>query len=216
MDEVTTEPLRARDVDTADTAASGRSFAELMDALRGGCDEAASTIAELYTSHLLRAVRASLPREIRSKIDSVDIVNTLWGSLLTKRWRLEGIREPAQLVALLKQAARNRVIDEHRRYTAYEARDLRREAGSLDAPSPTGDRTARRFAVSGNDDTPSQIASIRERWALFVVALSDRDRKIVSLRMSGKSYDEIADAVEGVSSRTARRVVADAVTRLSQ
>jgi RNA polymerase sigma factor (sigma-70 family) len=192
-----------------------RSFAELMDALRAGCDEAAGTIASQYSSHLLRAVRASFPQEIRSKIDSIDIVNTLWGSLLTKRWRLEGIREPAQLVALLKQAARNRVIDEHRRYTAYEARDLRREAGSLDAPLGGGAADVTRRQVRSREESPSQIASIRERWAIFIDGLSERDRKIVSLRMSGKNYDEIAQAMEGVSSRTARRVVADAVTRLN-
>lgn len=192
------------------------SFAVLMDALMSGSEDAAWRIAELYTPHLLRAVRRSLPQAIRSKVDSVDIVNTLWASLLTKRRRLNGIREPAQLVALLTVVARNRVVDEHRKYTEVEARDIRREVGPYDeTPAKRGDKLTPAMRRRSRDTTPSEVAMVREKWNLFNETLSVRDRAVIKGRVSGLSYDQIAAAIDGVSSRTARRIVADAVKQFA-
>lgn len=186
-----------------------------MDALRGGSEEAAGEIAELYTPHLLRAVRRTLPQAIRSKIDSVDIVNTLWASLLIKRQRLEGIKEPGQLVALLKAAARNRVVDEHRRYTEVEARDIRCEAGRYDEiPVKAGDGAASPGRHRVSNTTPSEVAMTRETWERFKASLSSRDQEVVACRISGSTYEEIAESIEGVSARTARRIIAEAKTQL--
>lgn len=188
-----------------------------MDALRGGSEEAAAEIAGLYTPHLLRAVRRTLPQAIRCKIDSVDIVNTLWASLLVKRQRLDGIREPAQLVALLKSAARNRVVDEHRKFTEVEGRDIRREAGRYDeSPAKHDDRAASQPRPRVGDTTPSEVAMTREAWDRFKASLSPRDQAVIVGRISGKSYEEIAHVIDGVSARTARRIVADAKAYLMQ
>jgi RNA polymerase sigma factor (sigma-70 family) len=196
---------------------TAQSFAELMDAVRTGSEDAAWTIAELYTPHLLRAVRANFPQAIRSKVDSTDIVNTLWASLLLKRQRLEGIRDPAQLIALLTIAARNRVIDEHRKYTASEARDIRREVATY-GDDQTLQSTAHQYEgmQRRGSDTPSQVAISREKWRHLLASLSERDRLVVKHRVNGKSFEEIEQTVEGVSERTARRVIAMVIERLSE
>lgn len=196
---------------------ANQSFQQLMEAFRNGSEEAATKIAELYSSHLLRAVRASLPKEIRSKIDSVDLVNTLWGSLLINPARFADIRDPAQLMALLAKAARNRVIDEHRKYTVCQARDIRREEqlseqSSLDSMDKK--ERPKNFPPSSSQATPSSIVASKEEWRLMLTKLSSRDRKILSYRSQGQTYEEIVNSIPDVSERTARRVIASIVEQL--
>lgn len=194
------------------------SFANLMQELCAGSEDAARTIAEQFAPHIFRVVRRTLPKSIRSKVDSVDMVNTLLGSLLIKRHLLTSIRDSKQLVALLTKAARNRVIDEHRKYTTSASRDIKREEGGfcdleLEAPN-VSDRTAGDGRFGGRESSPSQVAIARERWDLLMASLSKRDRQIISLRMKGFTYEQIADRLEDASARTARRVVIHTMEQL--
>lgn len=190
------------------------SFEELMRDLCDGSEDAAWKVVERYTPHILRVIRASLPKEIRSKVDSIDIANTLLGSLLIKRTYLSNIREPAQLLALLTKAARNRVIDEHRKYTTYASRDIRSEEGAFGDHERAGVGVAGDGRYGGREQTPSEVAIAREKWRCLVESLSVRDRRIVSLRIKGLTYEQIASQMKGVSARTARRVLANAIDRL--
>ena len=205
-------------VDTRSAELATQSFEELMRQFREGSEEAATKIANDYSSHLLRAVRASLPKSIRSKVDSVDLVNTLWGALLVNPTRFAGIRDPAQLMALLAKAARNRVIEEHRKYTTCQARDIRREERLPDkAPALVKGKDRKvsdGLATDSQQDTPSQIVASLEQLRVLVAKLSSRDRKILSCRAHGESYEEIASSVSDISPRTARRVVAKIVEQL--
>ena len=197
---------------------SPQSFEKLMEEFRTGSEQAATKIAEQYSSHLLRAVRSSLPKEIRSKIDSIDLVNTLWGSLLINPARFNDIRDPAQLLALLAKAARNRVIDEHRKYTQCQARNIHREEQLPGQSSMTRNNDnknrAKDFAPSSTQGTPSSIVASEEEWKLLIARLDSRDRKILSCRTQGMTYEQIAKAVPETSERTARRVIANIVEQL--
>lgn len=191
-----------------------------MRELCSGSEDAAWRIVDEYTPHVLRVIRASLPREIRSKVDSVDLANTMLGSLLLKRSQLSRIRAPEQLVALLTTAAQARVVEEHRKYTVYAVRSIRREEGSFDETSDsnggdTGVAGDGRFG--GREQTPSQVAISREsraKWDRILESLSRRDRQVVALRVQGRTYDEIAQQVDDVSPRTARRVVKATIDKL--
>ena len=202
------------------TSANLDSFKTLMQDLKDGSEEAAWKITEQYSGHIQRAVRKRLPREIRSKVDSVDIVNSIWGSFLLKRTKFLSIDEPAQLVALLTKIVANRVIDEHRKYTVCASRDIRSEAGSYDEKSLQQDCAnhiiAGNGALGGREDSPSQIAISREKWLALKSSLSQRDQQIVSLRISGLNYKQIAEQMEDVSARSARRVLADVTKALLQ
>ena len=46
----------------------------------------------------------------------------------------------------------------------------------------------------------------RERWATIMSTQSERNREIVRLRISGLTYQEIAEKLE-IHERTARRVI---------
>lgn len=196
------------------------SFEKLMQQLCQGSEEAAWEIFDRFAPHILRVIRASLPNEIRSKVDSVDLLNTLMGSLLIKRSYLSNIREPAQLFALLTKAAKNRVIDEHRKYTVYASRSIRSEEGAFDEQNLAAKGADKGVAgdgrYGGREQSPSQVAIAREKWRQLLDSLSRRDQQIVALRMKGHTYEEIATKIEDVSARTARRVLASTVEKLME
>ncbi|MEO1498000.1 MAG: sigma-70 family RNA polymerase sigma factor [Planctomycetota bacterium] len=221
---MTSSEQRTATTEGAKRSSSGdrreRSFRELMQDLASGSDDAAWTIVERYTPHILRVIRASLPKAIRSKVDSTDLANTLLGSLLLKRSRLRRLEDPAQLIALLTKAARNRVIDEHRKYTQTAARSLGSEEARLDDVHPESATAKRAIAgdgrLGGREQTPSQIAIGREKWASLVSDLNPREREVIKLRIGGSTYAEIAGKLKGTSDRTARRIVANIVRRLEE
>ncbi|MCA9239655.1 MAG: sigma-70 family RNA polymerase sigma factor [Planctomycetales bacterium] len=193
------------------------SFASLLKQLQSGSEEAAAIIVERFTPHVLRAVRSSLPQAIRSKVDSIDLVNTLFGAILLKRTYLGDLREPAQLIALLTKVARDRVIQESRKYRA-QARDIRREE-PMESGVPTSHQDqprqlARDLRLGSSATTASTALVAREKWKSVLSELSERDRRIIGLRSEGFTSKEIAEKVTGVSSRTVRRVVNDAIKRL--
>jgi RNA polymerase sigma factor (sigma-70 family) len=185
-------------------AAHQEEFKQLMSELADGSEEAAWRIAKVYTPHILRAVRATLPNSIRSKLDSQDFAQIIWTSLLLKRDNLGGVQSPQELINLLVRVAHNKVVDAYRHYAAYKVRDHRRET-SIDGVADRG--------LVDREMTPSQAAGTREKWQSLLEGLSTRDNTILRLRMDGKTYSEIA-AVAGVGITTVRGVLNRIVLQL--
>lgn len=198
----------------SETAVSEESFAELMVRLREGSEEAAWTIVDRFTPYVLKAIRRSLPRKIRSKVDSIDLVNTLFGSLLINRDRMARIQEPGQLISLLRKAANARVVEEYRRYTICAARNVDVESGTLEEQTDTGSAVAGDGRCGGREPTPSQVAIGREKWGLLLSSLSRKHRQIVMLRFKGETYDKIAQQVDGVSASEAHRIITSVTAKL--
>lgn len=190
-------------------------FEQLMSELAAGSEEAAGRIAQVYTPHILRAVRASLPRSIRSKLDSQDFAQVIWASLMIERAQLQRVKTPQELINLLVRVAHHKVVDAYRHYTIYQARDHRRESPIENLTKVNqGDRARQ---VDGNlldrELSPSQTASLRERWQALVEGLSTRDRNVLRLRMNGKTYSEIGDTV-GIGVSTVKDVLDKIVAQL--
>src|SRR4051812_33022393 len=81
-------------------------------------DEAAAAQAFLeFEPFLRKAVRRQLPPRLRAKFDSCDIVQSVWGDVLTgfreAGWRFANA---AHLRAFLLKATRNRFIDRLRQH----------------------------------------------------------------------------------------------------
>jgi RNA polymerase sigma factor (sigma-70 family) len=192
-----------------------KDFSQLMAELAEGSEEAAWQIANDYTPHVLRAIRAALPGSIRSKLDSQDLAQMIWASLLLKRSDLDDLHSPQQLINLLVRIAHNKVVDAYRHYTNYQSRDHRRES-SIDAVSNSNQAASPHCFDGGLLDrelSPSQTAGLREKWQLVFESLSSRDRKILRHRMNGKTYAEIARAV-GIGITTVRTTLEQIVVRL--
>jgi RNA polymerase sigma factor (sigma-70 family) len=183
-------------------------FEQLIADLAAGSEEAAWRITELYTPHILRVVRASLPAIIRPKLDSHDFAQSVWASLLLKRGYLSHLHTPEQLIALLASAARNKVIDAYRHYTVAEAYNVRTERPieAAECLSSAGRPAERDQGVADRDPTPSQIAMLREQWRRAIENCSCEDREIVCLRMRGETFNSISAKV-GMSRRRVRQIV---------
>ncbi|MGH7192603.1 MAG: RNA polymerase sigma factor, partial [Candidatus Saccharimonadales bacterium] len=88
---------------------------------------AADDLYKEISPYLRLVVRRSLPRRLRAKFDSIDIVQSVWAGFIDGlqrgRWRFEGA---AQLRAFLRKSARNRLIYRvrHFRVAAEHERQL--------------------------------------------------------------------------------------------
>jgi RNA polymerase sigma-70 factor (ECF subfamily) len=172
----------------------------LLARIRDGEEEAARELLERYETKVRLVVRRQLPRLLRSRFDSIDFLQSVWGSFFHRiRTGPNDLQEERNLIAFLAWAARNKVIDEYRR-AASQKQDIHRE-------SPL------RFAEDGAelaaaDETPSQVAEAREMYGRLNDLLPEDRRVILELKAAGFTTREIGDRL-GVSERTVQRVLED-------
>ena len=178
----------------------GNRFGDFVARTREGSQEAAWDLVELYGPYILRVVRRSLSRQIRSKFDSQDFAQAVWASFFTHRDRLLDIEKPEQLVGLLATMARHKIVDETRRRLDTEKHDVRRERSMDDWNVVIPD------TLASNDPTPSQVAMARERWNQMMHSQPEQSRRIVSMRLAGETPQTIARAI-GVNQKTVQRVL---------
>src|SRR5262249_2841714 len=87
-----------------DEMATVSKFDQLMANVAAGSEEAIWELLETYTPFVIRAARLSLPPTVRQKLDSQDIAQTLWASLLLGRTNLAKLESPDRLIAFLCRA----------------------------------------------------------------------------------------------------------------
>ncbi len=174
-----------------------------LDRIKAGDDDAARDLLLRYEAEVRLVVRRQLPRLLRSRFDSLDFLQSVWGSFFrrvrdgTGRGEFEDTRH---LVAFLARAAKNKVIDEYRR-AASQKQDMHREEplwGDGDRPRDLPDDEA----------TPSEVAQANEELdRLRELVPADR-REVLELKAQGLSSREIGDRL-GISERTVQRVIED-------
>lgn len=186
-------------------------FATLLGQLEDGCPDAAERLVELYSESILRAVRRALPAAIRPKVDSVDIFQSVWASVLVRRGRLGEFDSPERLLGYLVAAARLKVLEKYRRFTRRAGFDVHREVGMNDPVDCEGAKPGRQTtpgAVLTDVRHPgaTAVAEAREAWSRLVAASDQRGRQIMQMRISGMTYEHIADQLN-ISARTVRRAM---------
>jgi RNA polymerase sigma-70 factor (ECF subfamily) len=154
----------------------------------------------LYESKVRMVVRRQLPRLLRSRFDSLDFVQSVWGSFFHQiRTGPNDLYEEQNLINFLAWAARNKVIDEYRRAATLK-QDIKREK-SLEAKQHEDDGLAA-------GDTPSELAQAHETYDRLLDLLPEDHRVVVEMKAEGYSCREIGDRL-GVSERTVQRVLED-------
>src|SRR5271165_6032471 len=89
---------------------------ELLARIKNGDEEAARELLNRYESKVRLVVRRQLPRLLRSRFDSTDFLQSVWGSFFHRiQTEPNDLNEEENLIAFLAWAARNKVIDEDRR-----------------------------------------------------------------------------------------------------
>jgi DNA-directed RNA polymerase specialized sigma24 family protein len=98
------------------------------------------------------------------------------------------LRHPAQLVALLTKMAHNKLAW-HARHSLQQRRDVRRTPHSVDGAT----------SVASGAAGPVRQAVGRELLEQVWQHMGEELREVASLRLTGKSWAEIAAAVGGTS-----------------
>ena len=188
-------------------------FDQLMADVAAGSEAAIWELLDTYTPFVIRAVRLSLPANVRQKLDSQDIAQTLWASILLGHTDLAKLESPDRLIAFLCRADKNKVIDKTRRLNTQKFAVSREQ--SLNRPASESRETSHAEGLWANGSTPIEHVSVGEQWQHLLSRASERDRQIVELRMKGCSFGEISEQVQ-VGEMTARRVVERFVEQLSE
>src|SRR5437764_1479709 len=120
--------------------------------IQAGDESAARELLARYEAEVRLVVRRQLPRLLRSRFDSLDFLQSVWGSFFRRvRSGPAEFEDSRHLVAFLARAAKNKVIDEYRR-AAPGSRPARRRPSAwrggsrppgATPPRPTATATAR-------------------------------------------------------------------------
>lgn len=156
-----------------------------------------------YEPYLRIAIRRRLSPRLRSKVDSGDIVQSVFADLVrgvrAGGWNFAG---RPQLEAFLRRIAWRRLADCYQEH----GRALEREHSLDETPSQSlGDASQAR---------PSQEAQGRELWESVLRACPPAHHEVVRLRMHGHRMGEIA-ARTGMHEGSVRRILYELARRLS-
>jgi RNA polymerase sigma-70 factor (ECF subfamily) len=175
---------------------------ELIERLNDGDADAAERAFLSCEPYLRMVVRRRLSRSLRSKLDSMDIVQSIWADVLC-RFREVGWRfaDRSHLRAFLVRVARNRLIDSHREYH----RALEHEQPL--AETPPGDIPA------SPQPRPSEVAQGHELWERMLEHCPPAHREILNWKRQGLPLAEIAQR-SGLHEGSIRRILYELSRRL--
>jgi RNA polymerase sigma-70 factor (ECF subfamily) len=175
----------------------------LLAKLSSGDAAAAEQVFLAYEPYLRLVVRRMLPDQLRSKFDSVDVVQSVWADVLTG-FRTSGWRftNAAQLKAFLVRVTRNRFIDRYRQH-----RVALEHQRSLD-PTDLAE------AAASPDERPSQVAEADELWQQMLALCPPAHRELLELKRQGCSLAELAEKT-GLHESSVRRILYDLARRLA-
>jgi RNA polymerase sigma factor (sigma-70 family) len=173
-----------------------------IERLNDGDVEALERVFLAYEPYLRIAVRRRLSQKLRAKVDSGDIVQSVFADVLRGvkggGWRFSG---RSQLHALLRRIARRRLADRYQKH---------RQA--MDKEQPLIDDAP--LGLLSDDPRPSEVAQGREAWDRVLQACPVAHREVVRLRMKGYRMAEIAERT-GLHEGSVRRILYDLARRLS-
>lgn len=174
-------------------------FRKVVERVCAGSDEAAWELIDTYGPHIQRVVRRKLNQRMRSKFDSLDFVQMVWASFFTEREKMAKFTEPTDLIKYLATIAQRKLIQESRRRLQGQKHNVGRERALI-----SGSEDESTYVRKSN--TPSQIVMAKDRLEAMMRERSDRDRRVVELRMQGLTFVEIGEEL-GIHERTAREVI---------
>jgi RNA polymerase sigma-70 factor (ECF subfamily) len=175
----------------------------LLEKLCSGDAAAAEQVFLAYEPYLRMAVRRQLSPPLRSKFDSVDIVQSVWADLL-HGFRDAGWHFPSagHLRAFLLKVTRNRFLERVRRHRAALASEQSLE--TID----------RRSLPTAREPQPSEIVQAQELWEQLWALCPPAHRELLQLKRQGMPLAEIA-ARTGLHESSVRRILYDLARQLA-
>lgn len=155
---------------------------------RAGDQAAWKELFDTCYPKIVRVIRRRLNSPgMRSLYDSTDFASDVWKSLAAKSDRFDFPTIDA-LMAFLKRAAEQKLIDEYRRLHTLKhdigrQRPLEGRRGFDDGPPD----------LASADPTPSQFAQAREARELLLAGQPEQERRLIELKEQGYDNDKIAE-----------------------
>jgi RNA polymerase sigma-70 factor (ECF subfamily) len=172
----------------------GEPLEALLDRLAHGDLAAAEQVFIAYEPYLRKVVRRSLSSRLRTKFDSVDVVQSVWVDVL-RGLRKSGRRftDVDHLRAFLVLVTRHRLSDRLRHYhTALEREETL--LGSDMAGLPPS-----------SEPQPSQVAQADDLWAKMLALCPPAHHELLRLKREGLPLTDIA-ARTGMHRDSIRRI----------
>lgn len=180
-------------------------WSELSARMVGGDADAADEIVRAYEPYLRMVVRRQLSARLRTRVDSHDVVQSVWAETIAKvrsgraSWRF---RDETRLRSFLTRLARNRLIDVYRRHR-----------GSLAREQPLSPRDVGRLPAR-EGDRPSEVVAADELWSRLLEACPPAHRELLRLRSQGAPIAEVA-ARTGFHEGSVRRILYELADRFA-
>ncbi len=173
----------------------------LLDRLNGGDVSAAEDVFRLYEPFLRMLVRRRLRPALRSKFDSMDVVQSVWADVLEgfqrERWRFT---DRNHLQAFLARKARHRFLD-----------DCRRNRAALKRETPLGESTPA-LTLAAGDPRASELAQCDELWDRVLSLCPPAHHELLRLKRMGLTVAEISQRA-GLHPGSVRRILYDLAKR---
>jgi RNA polymerase sigma factor (sigma-70 family) len=176
----------------------------LLHKLTSGDDAAAEHVFRSYEPYLRMVVRRHLSPELRSKFDSMDVVQSVWVHLL------KGFREADRrftdvnhLRAFLVQLTRHRLIDRRRHLRHAIEREQPLEGAGLEDLLPV------------DSPQPGDILQADELWEQLLDLCPPAHQEILRLKREGALTGEVA-ARTGLNAGSVRRILNAVSQRLDR
>ena len=174
-----------------------------IERLNSGDVAAVERIFVAYEPYLRIAVRRRLGRRLRTKVESRDIVQSVFADVLVgvrdRGWVFEGRNH---LLALLRRIAWRRLADRYQKHRK-----------ALDREQPLEEFDPKALPDSARPG-PSAEARGHEFWERIVAACPPGHLQVVRLRKEGLRIAEIAERT-GLHEGTVRRILYELARRLA-
>ena len=150
----------------------------LLNGLTAGSVDALESLAQEIHPQIAQIVRARKRSGLKRSVDTDDLVQNVWATVLSRLNRLPAFENRAEAVKYFGRIARRQVTKQQRKVFA-EKRDMRRDV-SLDSNT-----------IPSNSVTPSRQLMCDDR-----TTLTDLEAKVIDLRLEGHSRTEIAELLK--------------------
>jgi RNA polymerase sigma factor (sigma-70 family) len=167
----------------------------LLEKLCNGDMTAAEEAFVAYEPFLRKVVRKLLPQRVRSKFDSIDVVQSVWADVLNgfrqAGWRF---KDAAHLRSFLVQVTRHRFIDQVRHHRSALLRE--QPLTGTDPEQMPASKLPR----------PSEIVQADDLWRKMLSLCPPAHHEVLRLKRQGLTMDEIG-ALTGLHEGSVRRIL---------
>jgi RNA polymerase sigma-70 factor (ECF subfamily) len=191
---------------------------ELLAGARAGRQEAVDQLLERHRAALRRIIEMRIDPQLERRVDASDIVQEV---MIEASRRLPGYLEgnPLPFHLWLRQMAKDRLIDAHRRHRLAARRSVDREQPL--AGRPRRDVSTQNLAAQVRDKqmTPASAATWRElerRFAAACAELEEQDEEIVLMRHFEQLSNSEAAIALGLTPQAASMRYLRAMRRLRE